>query len=188
MLFVQGKNHLRRRVGFLCVAQEKKKRLVMDLLKKIQVLKTGPLESNENWHAALKWRVMTKCKICILAKNVLERRYLNFFVWRGALKMCFLDFIIFCVILVPWWSGMRRWCARRVIWWWNPLVNIFFQFWENLKNVGFKTTYEVSKIWNFVKLRKSGFYVKIVSAVADLVGIDIENTKIDWKLQFLWHF
>ena len=72
------------------------------LIKKIQVLKTGPLESDENWHAALKWGVMTKCKRYILAENILGRRYLIFFVLRGVLKMCFLDFINFWVILVPW--------------------------------------------------------------------------------------
>ena len=32
----------------------KKKRQFLGLLKKIQVLKTGPVESDENWHAALK--------------------------------------------------------------------------------------------------------------------------------------
>ena len=93
MLFVQGKNHLRRRVGFLCVAQEKKKRLVMDLLKKSQVLKTGPLESDENWHAALKWEVMTKCRSG--RKNSVERfsRYSNFCGCWGAFKWVFGHFV-----------------------------------------------------------------------------------------------
>ena len=100
------------------------------LIKKIQVLKTGPLESDENWHSALKWGVMTKCKRYILAENILGRRYLTFFVLRGVLKMCFLDFINFLVILVPWWSGTRWWCARRIIRWKSPFVDIFFQLWE----------------------------------------------------------
>ena len=68
----------------------------------IQVLETGPLEWDENWHVFVKWRVMIKCKGCILAKNILGRRYINFFVWRGGLKMCFFVLINFCVILVSW--------------------------------------------------------------------------------------
>ena len=87
----------------------------MDLLKKIQVLKTGPVESDKNWHAAIKWRVMTKCKRRILSKNVLGRRYLIFFVWRGVPKMCFLDLIYFYVILVPWWSGRKKWGGNSVM-------------------------------------------------------------------------
>ena len=66
-----------------------------ELRENIQVLETGPLESDENWHAAVKWREMIKCKICILAKNILGMRYIIFFVWRGGLKMGFLDLIIF---------------------------------------------------------------------------------------------
>ena len=105
-------------------------KMYRELRENIQVLKTGPLESDENWHAALKWGVMTKCKRYILAENILGRRYLIFFVLRGVLKMCFLDFINFLVILVPWWSGTRWWCARRIIRWKSPFVDIFFQLWE----------------------------------------------------------
>ena len=60
-----------------------------ELPENIQVLETGPLESDENWHVALNWRAMIKCKRTILAKIVLERRYFIFFVWRGGLKMFF---------------------------------------------------------------------------------------------------
>ena len=109
-------------------------KMYRELRENIQVLKTGPLESNENWHVAVKWWVMIKCKRCILFKNILGRRYIIFFVWRGGLKMCFLDFINFCVILVPWWSGMRQSCVRRVFRWKRPCVDIFFQFQEILKN------------------------------------------------------
>ena len=77
-------------------------KMYRELRENIQVLETGPLESDENCHVAVKWELMIKCKRCILAKNILGRRYLIFFVWRGGLKMCFLDFINFCVILVPW--------------------------------------------------------------------------------------
>ena len=73
-----------------------------ELPENIQVLETGPLESEENWHAAVKWREMIKCKRGILAKNILGMRYIFFFVWRGGLKMCFFVLINFCVILVSW--------------------------------------------------------------------------------------
>ena len=35
---------------------------------------------------------------------------------------------------------------------------------------------------------KAIFYGKIEFAVADLVGLDIKNVRIGWKLQILWHF
>ena len=64
-------------------------KMYRELRENIQVLENGLLESDENWHAAVKWREMIKCKICILAKNILGRRNIIFFVWRGGLKMFF---------------------------------------------------------------------------------------------------
>ena len=61
----------------------------------VKYLFSYPYDWAEIWHAALKWGVMTKCKRYILAENILGRRYLIFFVLRGVLKMCFLDFINF---------------------------------------------------------------------------------------------
>ena len=65
------------------------------LIKKIQVLKTGPLESDENWHAALKWGVMTKCRSG--KKNSVERfsSYCDFWGCWGASKWVFGHFVKF---------------------------------------------------------------------------------------------
>merc|ERR1712140_65893 len=65
-----------------------------------QYLKNGPLDFCKNWHAALKWRVMTMRKRCFLPANVSESRYCVFLCFWGVVKMGFLDFSLFCVVLV----------------------------------------------------------------------------------------
>ena len=64
-----------------------------------------PYDLAEIWHAALKWGVMTRCKSG--RKDSVEwfTRYCNFFEFLGGLKLGFLDFYNFCVILVPMSSG-----------------------------------------------------------------------------------
>ena len=63
-----------------------------------------------------------------------------------------------------------------------------FQFWENFQKVDFKTTPLGQKFEIFKSCKKVIFNGKIESAVAELVGLDTENAKIGWKLQFSWHF
>ena len=108
-------------------------KMYRELRENIQVLKTGPLESDENWHAAIKWRVMTKCKRCILAKNVLGRRYLIFFVWRGVWKCVFWTFLSFASFWCHHDQGRVGHALGGCFVGKKPCVDIFCQFLEILK-------------------------------------------------------
>ena len=49
-----------------------------EIREKIQLLKIGPLESRKNRHAALKWVIMTKCKIGVFGGKLIGDEMLHF--------------------------------------------------------------------------------------------------------------
>ena len=70
-------------------------KMYREIRENIQLLKIGPLESRKNWHAALKWVIMTKSKSGVLAANFLEARYCIFLLDGGTRKWFFLTLLSF---------------------------------------------------------------------------------------------
>ena len=119
-----------------------------------------PYDLAEIWHAALKWRVITTCRSGRKYSVEWFSRYCNFFEFLGGLKMGFLDFCNFCVILVPRSSGTLWWCARMVISWERRFVDIFFQFWDIFKKNYFLNEKSFLKKKIFCKVVKNYFLLQ----------------------------